>query len=291
MHEFKEAIVQWSVLNGREIKFVKNDKVKVRVVCKGNCGFLALVSKVGNKHTYRMKKWLGPHTCGRVLNNTTANSKWIAKTVASRMTSSDGIKLREIVSDIRNTYYVELRRVNAGNTYKINVIRVGPTMQPKFGCFYFCFDGIKKGFTHVCRPFIGVDGCHLKTKYGGTLLVVVGMDPNDQYYPLAFSVCETETKESWRWFLTLILEDIGQEKRWGLILVFEEMFERVEHRLYLRHLYANFKKKFGSGTQIRDLMMAAAKATYIQAWEAMMKELKVLNHKAWEWLMKVPTKL
>ncbi|XP_045805909.1 uncharacterized protein LOC123898916 [Trifolium pratense] len=103
----------------------------------------------------------------------------------------------------------------------------------------------------------------------------------------------------WRWFLTLLLEDIGQEKRWvfisdqqkGLIPVFEEMFEKLEHRLCLRHLYANFKKKFGGGTQIRDLMMGAAKATYIQAYEKKMSELKVVNTKAWEWLVGHQTKL
>ncbi|CAK8567531.1 unnamed protein product [Lathyrus sativus] len=37
-------------------------------------------------------------------------------------------------------------------------------------------------------------------------------------------------------------------------------------------------------------MMAEAKATYIQAWEAKMKELKVFNPKVWEWLIKIPTK-
>ncbi|MCI90708.1 hypothetical protein A2U01_0112002, partial [Trifolium medium] len=35
---------------------------------------------------------------------------------------------------------------------------------------------------------------------------------------------------------------------------------------------------------MRDLMMAAAKATYVQAWEAKMQELKIVNSKAWEWL-------
>jgi hypothetical protein len=72
--------------------------------------------------------------------------------------------------------------------------------------------------------------------------------------------------------------------------VFDEMFERVEHRLCLRHLYANFKKKFGGGSLIRDLMMGAAKATYYQAWEAKMIEIKVVNFKASEWLMAIPTK-
>jgi hypothetical protein len=56
---------------------------------------------------------------------------------------------------------------------------------------------------------------------------------------------------------------------------------RVEHRLCLRHLYANFKKKFGGGTLIRDLMMGAAKATYIQAWQVKMNELRKADLKAW----------
>ena len=50
----------------------------------------------------------------------------------------------------------------------------------------------------------------------------------------------------------------------GLIPVLEEWSDRLEHRLCLRHLYANFKKYFGGGTLIRDLMMGAAKATYFQ---------------------------
>jgi hypothetical protein len=77
----------------------------------------------------------------------------------------------------------------------------------------------------------------------------------------------------------------------GLMQVYEEMFNRLEHRLCLRHLYANFKEKFGGGTLIRDLMMGAAKATYIQAWQAKMNELMIADPKAWEWLSNVPTKV
>jgi hypothetical protein len=62
-----------------------------------------------------------------------------------------------------------------------------------------------------------VDGCHLKTKYGGQLLIAVGRDPNDQYFPLAFGVVETETKESWRWFLQQLMDDVGQDNRFVFI--------------------------------------------------------------------------
>ncbi|MCI22305.1 hypothetical protein A2U01_0043481, partial [Trifolium medium] len=92
LEEFKLAITDWAVMNQRQNKFVKNDKVRVRVVCKGNCNFLALVSKVGNKETYRMKKYVGPHKCPRTLNNTTANSKWISKIVAKRLATTDNVK-------------------------------------------------------------------------------------------------------------------------------------------------------------------------------------------------------
>jgi hypothetical protein len=76
------------------------------------------------------------------------------------------------------------------------VERPNSTFQPIFGSFYFCFDGCKRGFTTSCRPFVGVNGCHLKTKYGRQLLLAVGSDHNDQYFPLTFGVVETESKAS-----------------------------------------------------------------------------------------------
>jgi hypothetical protein len=45
----------------------------------------------------------------------------------------------------------------------------------------------------------------------------VGRDPNDQYFPLAFGMVETETKESWRWFIQQLIEDIGQNNRFVFI--------------------------------------------------------------------------
>jgi hypothetical protein len=175
------------------------------------------------------------HTCGRDTSNKSASSKWVAHNIIDKMQTTQKVGIRDIIQDIRRNYSVditkgkawrakkiaskiiegdgdkqyamirryaaELRRVSKANTIKINVERPNPTLLPRFGSFYFCFEGCKKGFIHGCRPFIGVDGCHLKTKYGGQLLIAVGRDPNDQYFPLAIGVVETETKESWRWFL------------------------------------------------------------------------------------------
>lgn len=52
----------------------------------------------------------------------------------------------------------------------------------------------------------------------------------------------------------------------GLVNVFQEMFENVEHKLHVS-LYANFKKQFGGETLIRYLMMGATETIYYQEFE------------------------
>ena len=48
--------------------------------------------------------------------------------------------------------------------------------------------------------------------------MAIARDPNDQYYPLAFGVVETESKENWRWFLKkLLMEDIGEDRNYVFI--------------------------------------------------------------------------
>ncbi|KAI5416704.1 hypothetical protein KIW84_041652 [Lathyrus oleraceus] len=54
----------------------------------------------------RMKRWIGTHKCGRVLNNSSAKSKWVAKIVTARVSSSNGVDIRDIISEIRSNFFV-----------------------------------------------------------------------------------------------------------------------------------------------------------------------------------------
>ena len=49
------------------------------------------------------------------------------------------------------------------------------------------------------------------------MIVAVARDPNEEYFSLAVAVVEVETKDSWTWFINLLLADIGDSKRWILI--------------------------------------------------------------------------
>jgi hypothetical protein len=250
--EFKDAVREWNVLNGYEITFLKNDPHRARGVCKGKCGYLAFCSQVGTSHTFQIKTLKPRHKCARDVKNRSATSRWVANfAVVKKLQTTNKVTLEDIMDDMRTNhsvgitmgrawkakqiaqkivegdadrqyamirrYAAELIRVCPGNSVKVNVDRPSPSIQPRFGSFYFCFDGCKKGFVNGCRPFVGVDGCHLKTKYGGQLLIAVGRDPNDQYFPLAFGIVETECRASWKWFMDLLMDDIGKDKRYVFI--------------------------------------------------------------------------
>ncbi|XP_058744588.1 uncharacterized protein LOC131617289 [Vicia villosa] len=328
LKQFKKAVLEHNVLNGREVKFAKNDGERCRVICKDKqqCGYTVLCSRVLRTESFRIKTLIQKHKCGRKFFNKNANADWVSRIIVDKLKNNSGMKLNEIVSDVRLrfateitgcrafkarqiarrvvegdsakqytmlwSYGAELRRACIGNTFKLNI----SGLPPKFERCYMCFDGTKRAFKNGCRPFIGLDGCHLKNKYGGILLIAVSRDANDQYLPLAFGVVETECRDSWSWFMRLLLEDIGSDNRCcfisdqqkGLVNVFEEDYPEFEHRFCLRHLYANFKKKFGGGTLYRDLIMAAAKATYFEDHEAKMNQIKEANPDAYEWMNAIP---
>ncbi|KAL6337106.1 hypothetical protein AAG906_036420 [Vitis piasezkii] len=123
---------------------------------------------------------------------------------------------------------------------------------------------------------------------GERLLVLVGKDGNDNIFPIAFAIVEIENKSSWTWFLQCLLDDIGHvdENGWGLVETFKDLMPNAEHRFCVRHLHANFKKDF-PGKVLKDAMWSAARATTKNSFDFHMDELKKLDVKAYEWLVKL----
>ncbi|KAK4389927.1 hypothetical protein Sango_2329700 [Sesamum angolense] len=132
-------------------------------------------------------------------------------------------------------YAEELRSSNPGSTMILQkATNNDDDDRPVFGNFYVCFKGLKEGYLAGCRPIIGVDGCHLKRPHRGVLLIDVGIDPNNDSFPLCYAVVGGETRETWEWFLYLIKHDLHIEnahewtfmsdKQKGLVPAFETVF-------------------------------------------------------------------
>ena len=50
----------------------------------------------------------------------------------------------------------------------------------------------------------GLDACHIKARYGGSLLVMTALDGNGQLFPVALGVAESENTATWTWFNALV---------------------------------------------------------------------------------------
>ncbi|KAH9751900.1 SWIM-type domain-containing protein [Citrus sinensis] len=78
--------------------------------------------------------------------------------------------------------------------------------------FKYCFMAIGsslRGFTSCIRPVIAVDGTFMKGRYKRTSFVATSLDGNNQLYPVAFGVGDSENDASWEWFFTKLRESIG----------------------------------------------------------------------------------
>ena len=118
-------------------------------------------------------------------------------------------------------YGAELVRANPGSTVRIQVDPM-PDSTVYFNRMYVCFKGVKDGWIEGCRRVIGIDGCFLKGICRGELLSAIGRDANNQMYPLAWAVVSVENKETWKWFIDLLLNDIEMGDGAGLTFISDQ---------------------------------------------------------------------
>ncbi|KAI8571931.1 hypothetical protein RHMOL_Rhmol01G0159100 [Rhododendron molle] len=79
---------------------------------------------------------------------------------------------------------------------KIQSDKPSPELPPTFCRMYVRYDAQLKGLLAGFRPIIRLDGAFLKGLYGGQILSAIGVDGNNNMFPIAIAVVEVETKES-----------------------------------------------------------------------------------------------
>lgn len=84
---------------------------------------------------------------------------------------------------------------------------------------YIRYNAQNVGFFGGCRPIIGLDGCHLKGRFGGQILSAITKDANDNIFSVAFAVVQQENKDSWVQFLQQFSDDIGNPGQLNLVFI------------------------------------------------------------------------
>lgn len=287
MKEFREAVRKYAVSDRRGIEFVTNDGKRCQVCCEGDCPFYIWCSKDKEGEGCTIKTLVDSHLCTKPYSNKMASVKYLAEVFGDRIRKNPQWKVKEMAETIKNELEIQVPRIkilrvrktalegvaeslkqhysrlrdyahelllsNPQNTVKISTTRLNDNDPPQFKRLYVCYHALKAGWKAGCRPFIGVDGCFLKTVTGGQLLSAIGRDGNNQMFPICYAIVESENTDSWTWFLTLLIDDLElgdghgltiiSDQQKGLERAVKDLLPGVEHRFCTRHLCSNFKKR------------------------------------------------
>ncbi|XP_071905748.1 uncharacterized protein [Coffea arabica] len=303
---------------------VKNYSKKIIANCAKGCSWRIRATPIQNESTFQIKSLKGEHVCAREYQNKHATATYLSSKYQDKIRDNPKIELMGLKNDIRRdlminvsiakvgrakrkakdmmlgtdmeqyqklwSYAATVRDTNAGSTIKIQIDKAPDGSTGIFQRLYYCLHACKQGFLDGCRLIIGLDGCFLKTAFGGQLLSALGRDGNDNMVSIAIAVVEVERYDSWKWFLELLMADLGMgrdnipwtfisDRQKGLVHAVNEVFPNSEHRFCLRHMYQNFNQRF-KGKEMKDMFWAAASAGNEKEWKVAMIELEKANKEA-----------
>ncbi|GJW76436.1 retrovirus-related pol polyprotein from transposon TNT 1-94 [Tanacetum coccineum] len=235
----KARIKAHAVETRRKIRIVKNESERVQAKCKGN------VVESGNLS----------HACGAVGKETgdsVSHGKnklkvlWgVSKTKAFRAKAKAEVHLKgdqEQQYALLRDYCDALKKANPNTTVKIDVYRVDNPHGNvrRFKRIYVCLGPLKDGFRASRRQLLGLDGALMKGNYPGQMIIAVSMDANNGLYPIEYGIVESESKDSWTWFLSCLRDDFDLyanlnftfiiDRQKGPLPALQDLFPAAEHR-------------------------------------------------------------
>ncbi|RYR04139.1 hypothetical protein Ahy_B06g083723 [Arachis hypogaea] len=84
--EFKEAVREFTIQEGRRMRFRKNDGKRVRAVCKvKDCKWVVYASRDHEDSCWQVKTFFNDHTCPREDKNEAANRNWVAGKLVKKL--------------------------------------------------------------------------------------------------------------------------------------------------------------------------------------------------------------
>ncbi|WOK98067.1 hypothetical protein Cni_G06777 [Canna indica] len=259
---FRKALKEWSIQNARDYKFVKIEKAKIIAICKvKDCTWRIYASPDQDKGKFVVKRYKLNHQYGRQYHNRKVSSRWIALKYLENFCDSPNWEASSLKQAVQREHYV------------------------------FKSDAKAYRAKSIALKIILGDEAKQFTKLRKYALAILKANPG---------MVEIENKETWRWFLELLLDDIGSvehmcwtfmsDQQKGLIEVFKEIMPGVDHQFCVRHLH-NFKNVGYKGKTLKDLMWNSARANTLAEHNLHMKEIEKLEVVEFQWLKKLKTRL
>ncbi|PWA63566.1 transposase, MuDR, Zinc finger, SWIM-type, MULE transposase domain protein [Artemisia annua] len=231
--DFRDALRKYSIAHQFAFKYKKNDSHRVTVKCKAEgCPWRIHASRLSTTQLICIKKMNPTHTCegSTVTTGHQATRTWVAGIIKEKLKVSPNYKPKDIVTDIKEQYGVQLNYFQAWRGKEIAKEQLQGSYKEAYGQLpYFCtqimetnpgsratfttkddssfqrlfvaFHASLYGFQQGCRPLLFLGSVPLKSKYEGTLLAATAPDGDDDVFPVAFAVVDTVSDDNWLWFL------------------------------------------------------------------------------------------
>ena len=256
--QIRDAIKEYALENKKNLVFKKNDKKRMVAKCMDGCPFHLRFSMRKANQSWQLVSFTDQHNCHRTITNRQAKTDWLARKFVYILRHTPELKTKGLIAigiekwgvklSMNQAYRAKKRAIEmihgAGReqfkhlrSYAEELLKSNPNSTVKIQCdnsvggpvferIYVCLEACKAAFVTTCRPLIGLDACFLKGEFGGQLIGVVGKDGNNKMIPIAYAVMEAETKNSWQWFLNLLIDDLQsiQPKGYGFISDQQKVF-------------------------------------------------------------------
>ncbi|GJV60961.1 mutator type transposase, partial [Tanacetum coccineum] len=254
--EAKDIVYLHSIKSRRNSKLFKNDKIMI-------------FDKVRVNPNIPVKAVQDHLQCDLEL-QASMSKAFIADAKAEREVRGDHSLQYSMLRD----YVVELQSTTSNTTIKIADERNSDLSLPirVFKRIYVCLGLLKEGFMSCRRELLGLNGAFLKGPFQSLVFSSVGLDLNNEIYPLAYAFVEVESKSSWYWFLQCLGGDIDlqpnsnftfiSDRQKGIISTIKAVFSSEKHIFCVKHIYENIKQRW-SRQAYKDLLQRYGSATTV----------------------------
>ncbi|KAH7840068.1 hypothetical protein Vadar_012288 [Vaccinium darrowii] len=195
------------------------------------------------------------HKCSKTYESVRVSSKFLAAKLVKKVRDQPNIRLSKIQEKVHEKFVVHISRSKAyrAKTKALNEVE-GSHKEQYASLWDYCNELRRSNPGSTIK--MQVTGL-----YSDILLAAVG-------------IVEAENKDSWMWFISLLLDDVGSDRRYtftsdqqkGLESTLKDLQPGGEHRFCCRHLYNNLRKKH-PGILIKEFFWKAAYTSYAQAFE------------------------
>nr|KAJ0212790.1 hypothetical protein LSAT_V11C400217460 [Lactuca sativa] len=263
--QLKLYLTNYAVKIGYDLWYEKSDHNRLLVKCckskknkknKG-CPFRLWATWISNERSFQIKYLTDNNNCSKVFKfGSIVSYKWIGSHFMNEILQKPKMSVRKLKAKVSKTFNLIASIEQSRNARRYAFKEIEGTLKEHYAKTWSYGEEIRRndpGSTVKMDVDAMLDGTTYFSKLG-RLLDVVGRDANNHIYPLDWAVVAVESKETWKWFVELLLYDIGMENGHGLTLISNQhkgllkaVKERVpaaEHRQCARHICANFMKKF-----------------------------------------------